>query len=147
MHDTVDADFASWKRRGITLGRLDQRNPWNLAEWWAAGTAWSRERTQFVKLDPAYRRPPPATLRNYASTYRKFKHSRYRDTLPLNFHAEVKTLPLDIAYELLAEAERLKWSEARLRLAVKRAKAFTRPTGFEGCTLSHLDQAIREGLE
>jgi N6-adenosine-specific RNA methylase IME4 len=140
-----DNRLAAWKRQMIILGGRDQRNPWNLGECWARGQAWSRERIAFVTHDPAYRGPPPATLHNYASVFRRFEHSRYRDTLSLGHHAEVMALPLDTAYDLLAEAARLKWSEARLRVAVKHAKAFVSPPAFEGGTVADLDQAIREG--
>jgi hypothetical protein len=85
---------------GAQLGRACSRLNWLIGDWWAFGDARYGERKAIVAADdwtgPSYER-----CMNVASVCRRFEPSRRREVLSFQHHAEVETLPPEIADELL----------------------------------------------
>lgn len=121
LPDGLDID--NWTEIGRRLGAMRERVQWWLGDWWAYGDQAYGARAALVAegiFGRAYQ-----TFRNLAVVSRTFEPSRRRDGVSFTHHAEVTTLPSEVADEVLLEAERRGWSTRETRSEVLRRKLQT----------------------
>lgn len=108
--------FDSWKQIGNQLSAIADASAWWLGDWLVFGQTRYPERYRQAIDETAL---DYQTLRNYAWVTRRFPVSRRRDTLSMQHHAEVASLPCELQDEWLDRAERFQWSRNQLRQYVR----------------------------
>ncbi|WKU05357.1 LmbU family transcriptional regulator [Micromonospora sp. HUAS LYJ1] len=112
-------DFEGWQRAGYRLAQVVNSSAWCIGDWIVHGQQRYTDRYQraveMVGLE--YK-----TVRNYASTARRFPHARRREALSFQHHAEVAGLSEDQQEMWLDRAENLRWSRNKLRLSLRAAR-------------------------
>jgi hypothetical protein len=115
-----DLRIEDWQILGRKLSVMEQRVQWWLGDWWAFGEAHYGTRAKAVRdqlFGKAFQ-----TLANYGSVARAFEPSRRREALAFSYHAEVVSLPPEVAEQVLAAAETNRWSVRDTRTEVLRRK-------------------------
>ncbi|GAA2773269.1 LmbU family transcriptional regulator [Saccharopolyspora taberi] len=111
--------FEEWERTGKKITRIVNSSAWFLGDWVVYGqTRYSdryRRAIETARLD--YQ-----TIRNYAWVARRFEHSRRRDKLSFQHHAEVAALPAEQQDYWLDLAEESGWSRNQLRQHVRNSR-------------------------
>jgi N6-adenosine-specific RNA methylase IME4 len=95
-----------WIAQGEAIGHAERMVGWVTAAWFQ-GAEWLGERRTEIIGAPSWTGPSLKTCLNCVSVAKAF-HSRQRETLPFTHHAEVASLPAEIADRLLDRAEEVR---------------------------------------
>jgi N6-adenosine-specific RNA methylase IME4 len=100
-----DLTERKWADLGRLLGHMERSVQWWIGEWWMHGDAKFHGARKIVTADdwdgPSYK-----TCVNAATCCRKFPSARRRALVPFSHHAEVASLPAELADRLLDQAQR-----------------------------------------
>ncbi len=142
----ADMTFEQWQGIGQSLRGVERSLMWWIGDWLRYGERrWGEMYSQALDAtDKAYQ-----TLANAKSVAEKFEFSRRREKLGWSHHAEVASLPPDVADALLDEAERDGLSRNDLRKRASQVKAAVRinaadPDG-DTCSVSDLMRLAETG--
>jgi hypothetical protein len=116
--------YDEWESVGFDLAKVGKAVQWWIGDWVRHGERKYGE-TYKAAIDAtgvAYQ-----TARNIASACEEFEMSRRRDNLTFKHHVEVQSLDKSEQDELLDQAEKEKWSCAKLRERVKELKGIAAP--------------------
>jgi hypothetical protein len=111
--------YEGWQRAGYRLAQVMNSSAWCIGDWIDHG---QRQYTDRYQRAVEMAGLEYKTVRNYAWTARRFPHTRRRETLSFQHHAEVAGLTEDQQETWLDRAETLKWSRNKLRLSLRAAR-------------------------
>lgn len=111
--------YGEWESVGFELAKVGKAMQWWIGDWARIGAKYgSAYQPAIDATGMAYQ-----TVLNFTSICKSFEFSRRRENLSFKHHAEVQALEPERQDELLDQAEKERWSCAKLREVVKALKS------------------------